>query len=68
MNLDPRSAMLDGEATAVVAGHAAAQAFMDFVVMSGGVTGLETAEQAAALLPPLARWQRLIGRILHPVL
>jgi hypothetical protein len=52
----------------VVAGHAAAQAFMDFVVLSGGVTWLESAEDAAALLPPLAPWQRLLGRLLHPVL
>jgi hypothetical protein len=67
-NMDPRSAMLDGEATALVAGHAAAQAFMDFVVLSGGVTWVESPDEVAALLPPLAWWQRLIGRILHPVL
>lgn len=68
MNMDPRSAMLDGEATALVAGSGAAQAFMDFVVLSGGVTWVNSVDEAVALLPPLGRLQRWVGRVLHPVL
>jgi hypothetical protein len=41
---------------------------MDFVLLSGGVTWVETVEEAAALLPPLSRLQRWLGRILHPAL
>jgi hypothetical protein len=29
---------------------------------------VETVEEAAALLPPLSRLQRWLGRILHPAL
>jgi hypothetical protein len=68
MNMDPRSALLDGEATVAVAGEWAAQAFMDFALLSGGITWIESVEQAAALLPPLSRIQRWLGRIVHPAL
>jgi hypothetical protein len=66
MNMDRRSAMLDGEAMAVVAGAHAAQAFMDFVLLTGGITWVQSVEQAAALLPPKSRLQRWIGRVMHP--
>jgi phosphatidylserine/phosphatidylglycerophosphate/cardiolipin synthase-like enzyme len=66
MNMDPRSAMLDGEAMAVVAGAHAAQAFMDFVLLTGGITWVQSVEQAGALLPPKSRLQRWVGRVLHP--
>jgi hypothetical protein len=68
MNMDPRSALLDGEATVAVAGEWATQAFMDFALLSGGITWIESVEEAAALLPPLPRIQRWLGRIVHPAL
>jgi hypothetical protein len=68
MNMDPRSALLDGEATVAVAGEWATQAFMDFVLLSGGITWVESVEEAAALLPPLSRIQRWLGRLAHPAL
>jgi hypothetical protein len=68
MNMDPRSALLDGEATVAVAGEWAAQAFMDFALLSGGITWIESVQEAAALLPPLSRIQRWLGRIAHPAL
>jgi hypothetical protein len=49
-----------------VAGAHAAQAFMDFVLLTGGITWVQSVEQAGALLPPKSRLQRWVGRVLHP--
>jgi hypothetical protein len=68
LNKDVRSMALDGEALAVVAGAWALQAYLDFVLLSGAVTWVDTIEEADALLPPYSRLQRLIGRLLYRVL
>lgn len=68
LNKDVRSMALDGEALAVVADAWALQAWLDFVLLSGAVTWLDSREDADALLPPYPRLQRWIGRLLLRVL
>jgi hypothetical protein len=68
LNKDIRGMALDGEVLAVVSGEWALQAFLDFFLLSGGITWMERVAEVDALLPPYSGLQRLIGRLLHRVL
>jgi phosphatidylserine/phosphatidylglycerophosphate/cardiolipin synthase-like enzyme len=68
MNKNVRSMALDGEAMAVVGGPWALHTFFDLVVLSAGVTWVDSLEQVEELLPPFSTFQRRIGRWLHRVL
>jgi hypothetical protein len=68
LNKDVRSMALDGEVMALVANAWALQAVLDFFLLSGAVTWVESLDDVRALAPhypPLKRW---IGRLLHRVL
>jgi hypothetical protein len=68
LNKDVRSMALDGEAIALVTGGWALQPYVDFFLLSGAVTWVDSVEAVHELLPPYRRWQRVIGRMLHRVL
>lgn len=68
MNKNVRSMALDGEVTAVVAGEWALQPYLDFVLLSGGVTWVDDVAGIEALLPPYSELQRRIGRWLFRIL
>lgn len=68
INKNVRSMALDGEVLAAIAGPWALQAYVDFVVLSGGVVWVNDVEDLRTLLPPYSRMQRMLGRWLYPVL
>jgi hypothetical protein len=68
INKNVRSLALDGEALAVVAGPWALQAYVDFLLFSGGVHWVEGIDDVERLLPPYSSLRRWIGRLLHRVL
>jgi hypothetical protein len=62
LNKDVRSMALDGEAIALVAErHGRFRQYLDFVLLSGAVTWVETIDELHALAPPYPRLQRWIG-------
>jgi hypothetical protein len=68
LNKDARSMALDGEVAMLLAGAWALQPLVDFVLLSGGVTWIESVEQLEPLLPPFPPLQRWIGRRIRSVL
>lgn len=68
MNKNVRSMALDGEVLAAVAGPWALNAYLDFVLLSGGVSWIERVEDVEALLPSYSWLQRLIARWLYRVM
>jgi hypothetical protein len=68
LNKNIRSMALDGEALAVVGGAWALHTYFDLLVLTGGVTWVQSLEEVEALLPPFSPFQRRIGRWLHRVL
>lgn len=65
LNKDVRSMALDGEAIAVVAGRWALQAYLDFFLLSGVTTWVESEAEVERLLPPYPWPKRWIGRRLR---
>ena len=61
-NQNNRSFMLDGEASVLLAGGSALQGLMDFIVLLGLCTWLESPEQLDQFIPPPGSFHRLIGR------
>jgi hypothetical protein len=68
LNKNVRSLALDGEAIAVVSGAWAIQSFLDLVLLTGGVTWVDSLEELDRLLPSYSPLRRRIGRWLHRVL
>jgi hypothetical protein len=68
VNKNVRSMALDGEVLAAVAGPWALHAYLDFVLLSGGVTWIRDAEEVEVLLPPYSTLKRIISRWLYRVL
>jgi len=67
VNKNVRSMALDGEVLAAVAGAWAAQGYLDFLLLSGGVRWLDDVEDVHALLPPFPAWKRLLSRWFYRV-
>jgi hypothetical protein len=61
-NQNNRSLMLDGEASVLLSGGSALQGLMDFIVLLGLCTWLESPEQLDQFIPPPGSLHRLIGR------
>ena len=61
-NQNNRSLMLDGEASVLLSGGSALQGLMDFIVLLGLCTWLESPEQLDQFIPPPGSFHRLIGR------
>ena len=61
-NQNNRSLMLDGEASVLLSGGSALQGLMDFIVLLGLCTWLESPEQLDQFIPPPGGFHRLIGR------
>jgi len=68
VNKNVRSMALDGEVMAAVAGPWALHAYLDFVLLSGGVSWIGGVEELDALLPPYSALKRFISRWLYRVL
>jgi hypothetical protein len=68
LNKDARSMALDGEVAMVLGGAWALQPFLDFVLLSGGVTWIESVDELEPLLPPYPSIKRWIGRRIRSVL
>lgn len=67
-NKNVRSMALDGEVVVSVAGAWALQAYLDFVVLSGGTSWVRGVEDVEALLPEFTGLQRFFARWLYRVL
>lgn len=68
LNKDIRGMALDGEALAVVSGRWALQSYLDFFLLSGSVTWIESIAELDALMPPSSTLQRWIGRRLRRIM
>ena len=68
VNKNVRSMALDGEVLAAVAGPWALHAYLDFMLLSGGVAWLRDVEEVEALLPSYSTLKRIISRWLYRVL
>jgi hypothetical protein len=68
INKNVRSMALDGEVMAAVAGPWALQGYLDFLLLSGGVSWVRSPDEVAALIPPFSGWRRPTTRWLYRVL
>jgi len=68
INKNVRSMALDGEVLAAVAGPWALDSYLDFVLLSGGVSWLGGIEDLEELLPAHSAFKRFISRWLHRIL
>jgi hypothetical protein len=61
-NLDYRSMLLDGEVAVLVSGWTSLHGVLDFLLLTGLVTWVETQAEVDVLLPPLGRARRTLAR------
>jgi hypothetical protein len=68
LNKDVRGMALDGEVLAVVAGRWALQPYIDFFLLSGAVSWIDSIAALDALMPPSSVVNRWIGRRLRRIM
>jgi hypothetical protein len=67
-NMNNRSMLIDGEAALTVSGPAALSGLIDFLMVSGLSTWVETQQQIDALIPPPSTLKRFTARWLRNII